>query len=135
MKMTTMPVKMEESKKMDEVKHAAEILIKAEEIKADKHLMEHVNLELKKKGKVITSLADLKSIVNEAKDEEPGVDDFPDESEPEIERKDEMGTVLKSPDESGVEIQGPAVKHIYTKPPVKSVSDIRKAKNKNQMES
>ena len=119
-----MPVRMEENKAQDSIKEAADILMRAEEIKANKDLMGHIKLELKKKGKIIDSLDKLRAAAENFKedvDEEEDVEEVDDEEdgdgepEPKIEEETEDGVVLESPDESKIQIAGPRNKVIYTK--------------------
>lgn len=130
-KMTIMPVQSEESKKVDDIKHCAEIVLKAREIESDDELMKHVNLELEKKKSLITGVQDIRDAKN--KDEELEEGEYDLEELPEVERETKDGVVLAEQDESQVQIQGPGTKMIYTKPKkkIKSVQDLRDAKNKS----
>ena len=69
-KMMEQPEQPGEAPEEYEVKDAADTLMKAEDIKNNKHLMKHVHKHLKKKQKQITSIAQLRALKNTPK--EPG---------------------------------------------------------------
>jgi hypothetical protein len=102
---------------VDTAKEAAEILIKAEEIKQNAELMALVKTELGKKKKTINSIEALRELANgKPSDEEESEEVEEDvEPKPELERSDEMGDVIAEQDESRVQIQGPARGVIATK--------------------
>ena len=69
-KLSAHPAEPKEGPDEYEVKDAADTLMKAEDIKNNKHLMKHVHKHLKKKQKQITSIAQLRALKNTPK--EPG---------------------------------------------------------------